>query len=557
MKNNTKVIVGLVVLVLVLGIWFIVGRPPAEEPVAEEPVAEEPVAEEPVAEEPVAEEPGDIYPLDTDVVLTYWLTLPAPHVSANYTNYAETPFYKWVMEETGVQIEFLHPPEGQHVEQFNLMIASGDLPDVMEWNWLDFPGGPQKALDDGIIIPLNDLIENYTPNFRALLDEVPSWDRAAKTDAGIYYAFPFIRDNRGDDFRLLVHVGPMVRRDWLDDLGLPVPETISDWETMLTAFRDEKGATAPLTYERWALDATSVFLSAFDARMAFFHVDGEVKWGPIEPGFRDFLELFSRWYAEGLIDQEIGVVDRLGVEAKMITGQAGAAIGTKVGRLGYWLELMRDDPDFDLVGTTSPVVTIGDRPMFGHRARDIHAGAGIGITTRAEENELEVIARFADFAYGEQGHLLFNFGRENESFTWVDGNPTYMDHIYNHPEGWPIVESLSQYVRATTHGPFVQDQRYIWQYAFHPQQEEAYLRWRETDERLHMLPPGFTPSPEEASELASIMADANTKRDEVFLRILVGEAGLEEWDAFVADVSDDIARAIEINEAAIQRFNAR
>jgi len=54
MKNNTKVIVGLVVvLVVVLGIWFAVGRPPVEKPVAEEPVAEEPVAEEPVAEEPV------------------------------------------------------------------------------------------------------------------------------------------------------------------------------------------------------------------------------------------------------------------------------------------------------------------------------------------------------------------------------------------------------------------------------------------------------------------------------------------------------------------------
>ena len=46
MKNNTKVIIALgVVLVLVLGIWFAVGRPPVEEPVAEEPVAEEPVAE--------------------------------------------------------------------------------------------------------------------------------------------------------------------------------------------------------------------------------------------------------------------------------------------------------------------------------------------------------------------------------------------------------------------------------------------------------------------------------------------------------------------------------
>lgn len=554
MKNNTtKVIIGLVtVLVIVLGIWFAVGRPPVADPVAKDPVEEDPAAAE-----PVAEEPDDVFPLDTDVVLTYWLLMPAPHVAANYTNYAETPFYQWVFEETGVQIEFLHPPEGQHLEQFNLMIAAGDLPDLMEWNWLDFPGGPEKALKDGIIRPLNDLIEAYAPNFRRLLDENPNWDRAAMTDAGTYYVFPFIRDTRGDDFRLLVHVGPMVRKDWLDVLGLSVPETIDDWEVMLRAFKNEKGATAPLTYERWALDSTQAFMSAFGAHMGFFQMDGEVKWGPIEPGFRDFLELFGRWYAEGLIDQEIAVVDRLAVEAKMLTGQSGAAIGTKVGRLGFWLELMRDDPYFDLVGTYKPVLNRGDRPMFGHRARDIHAGPGVAITTAAEDHELEIATRFLDFAYGEEGHILFNFGRENESFTWVDGKPTYMDHIYNHPEGWPIVESLSQYVRATTSGPFVQDQRYIWQYAFHPQQKEAYERWRETDEKLHMLPPGMTPTPEESSELASIMADANTKRDEVFLRILVGEAGLEEWDAFVAEVNDDIARAIEIQEAALQRFKAR
>jgi len=58
MNKNTKVIVGLVVaLVVVLGIWLIVGRPPAEEPVAKEPAAKEPAAKEPAAKEPVAKEP--------------------------------------------------------------------------------------------------------------------------------------------------------------------------------------------------------------------------------------------------------------------------------------------------------------------------------------------------------------------------------------------------------------------------------------------------------------------------------------------------------------------
>ena len=41
--------------------------------------------------------------------------------------------------------------------------------------------------------------------------------------------------------------GPILRKDWLDELGLEVPETIDEWENVLAQFKEKKGATAPLT----------------------------------------------------------------------------------------------------------------------------------------------------------------------------------------------------------------------------------------------------------------------------------------------------------------------
>jgi len=555
MKNNSKVIIAVVVVLLVVvAIWFTVGRPPAEEPVAVTPTPAP-------APAPAPGEPADIYPLDTDVVLTYWMALPAPHVSANFTNFADTPLYQRVFTETGVTVEFMHPPEGQATEQFNLMVASGDLPDVIEWGWHAFPGGPAKAIADGLIRPLNDIFENYAPNISALLEENPQWARQAMTDDGTFYMFPFIRDDRVDN-RLLVSTGIFLRYDWLQALELQLPETFDDWRTVLTAFRDEKGAVAPLSHD--AFMTRDHFQTGFGVNMGFFLEGEEVRWGPMQPGFKEWLELFRDWYADGLIDPEIATVDRRALEAKILGGQTGATIGAMVGRLGFYTDAMRaTDPNVKFMGTRNPVRNRGEEPLFGMGPLSLGTGAiGTGaqaaITTRAEDHEVEIAARFLDFNYSEEGYTLFSFGIEDQSFTWVDGIPTFTDLIYNHPDGWPIAEALSAFARSPSNGPFLQSAEYIWQYAYLPEQRASWENWEwsmgRPDGQLRWLP-RTTPTSDEASEMAAIMTQVNTLRDETVLRIMTGVAPVEEWDTFVETAKGmGIERAIEIQEAGVQRF---
>ncbi len=57
---------------------------------------------------------------------------------------AENSTIKRANEARNVVIEFIHPPAGQEAEQFNLMLVSDDLPDLVTHGWgipQLFPGG--------------------------------------------------------------------------------------------------------------------------------------------------------------------------------------------------------------------------------------------------------------------------------------------------------------------------------------------------------------------------------------------------------------------------------
>lgn len=129
---------------------------------------------------------------DKPVKFTYW-SVPSEYVTATTATLGETELYKELENRTGVEIEFLHPPMGQDKEQFNLMIASDELPDLIEYTWFDYPGGLEKALQDGVIIELNELIDSHAPNLKKLLESDEEIDKVVKTDSGKYYMFPFIR----------------------------------------------------------------------------------------------------------------------------------------------------------------------------------------------------------------------------------------------------------------------------------------------------------------------------------------------------------------------------
>ena len=67
---------------------------------------------------------------------------------ASMKSYTEMKMLPLVEKETGVKLQFVHPAAGNQNEQLNLMLASGELPDMIHGGWKSFPGGPAKAIQE-------------------------------------------------------------------------------------------------------------------------------------------------------------------------------------------------------------------------------------------------------------------------------------------------------------------------------------------------------------------------------------------------------------------------
>jgi|SRR6266545_71420 len=503
--------------------------------------------------------------VSSPLTLTYWAEMNVA-TAATRKSFAEMTCYVEQEKRTGIHLEFQHPPTGpnQAQEQFNLLIAGGNYPDVIEWNWINpsqTPGGPAKAMKDGVIIRLNDLVDQHAPNFKKVLDDHPAWRKQIVTDDGDIYAFPFLRG----DPSLLVFAGPVVRKDYLDKLGLQPPATIDEWHALLTALKGKdlngNGQNDEFPFTSWKDNSprggfnNHAFIGAWGVTTGFYQDGGAVKFGPVQPEFKEFLTTMVAWYKEGLIDPDTISFDLKALDAKVTGGQICTAVMNVGGGIGKYMGLMKEkDPNFKLVGVHYPVLKAGDKPQLGQRDNTYPGSTSAAITTA--NKHVEETVKLLDYAYSEAGGLLFNFGVEGLTYTMKNGNPIYTDLIMKNPDKLPLAQSMSSHFRSNFSGPFVQDKRYIEQYFQLPEQKDAYKIWQEpTDEKL--MPP-ITPNQDESRQFAKIMTEVNTRYDEVFAQVLTGAQPIETWDTFVGELKQiGIDDAVAVQQAALDRYNKR
>ncbi|GIO97255.1 sugar ABC transporter permease [Paenibacillus lautus] len=487
--------------------------------------------------------------------LTYWVSLNG-NASATMQDMNGIAAYQELEKTTGTKVKFQHPPAGQEADAFNIMVSSGNLPDVVEYGWANVSGGPDKAISDGSIIRLNELIEEHAPNVSKLLNEHPEYKKLITTDGGNIYVFPFIR---GDEY-LLTFNGLIIRQDWLDQLQLSVPETIDEWYEVLKAFKTKdpngngQADEIPLLLDMDMTAINHAFVGAWGITTGFYQVDGKVKYGPIQPEFKSYLETMSKWYAEGLIDQDYAATDATLKDAKVTNNQVGAFSGYMGSSLGRYSELMlKSNPNVDLVGAPNVVLKKGDTPILGQKDSPFN-GFGAAIT-KANKFPAETV-KWLDYKYGEEGHMLFNFGVEGVSYDMKDGYPTYTDEVMKNPDGLSITQALSKYNLASYSGPFVQDRRYIEQYSALPQQKAAIETWMKAEN--DRLMPIISPTAEESTRYASIMNDINTYYEEMVNKFIMGVEPISGFDQFVQTVQGmGIEEALQIQQAALDRFNSR
>lgn len=493
------------------------------------------------------------YPLKSDATLTYWIALNS-NVSTTSQNLNDTEFAKQMEKLTGVKVKYIHPTMGQEKEQFNLLLASNDLPDIIEYNWATFVGGPEKAIKDGYIIKINDLIDKNAPDLKKYYQANDKVAKLVKTDDGSMYMFPFIR---GDESLRIFH-GPFLRQDWLKELNLSVPQTIDEWTTVLKAFKDKKGATAPLSFAAEKVltegaTAWGTFVGAYGTTKNYYVQDGKVKFGPMEPAYKDFLTLFNTWYKEGLLDKNLPTVDQKMVDANMTNGKSGATVGYNGGALGKYVQAMQGKDNYDLVAAPYPTLKKGEKAKFGQIDNQVQ-GIGAAITSKSKNAELA--AKYLNFGYTEAGSKVFNAGTEGVSYKMENGVPKYTDLIIKNPDKLTITQAMGKYMR-TYSGPFVQQKYYIDNYYQLQQQKDAITAWTNTDAVKTAMPPVY-PLAAESSELSKIENEVTTYMNEMYLKFVMGTEPLSNFDKYVEQLKKlNIEKAIKIKQDAYDRYTKR
>lgn len=490
------------------------------------------------------------YPIQTDVKLTYWMPLDGK-VSAHSKTLNDTEFAKALEKQTGIKVVYQHPAQGQETNVFNLMIASKELPDMIERNWAnDYPGGAEKAIKDGIILRTNEIIDKWAPNYKAVLKADPDKEKQVKTDAGNLFSFAFFR---GDDINTVFY-GPILRGDWLKELKLEIPTTIDEFEKVLKAFKDQKGVASPYTQEKVI---NSDFISgAFGFSKGWYIDDSKkVAFGAMSPKYKDYLTVLNRWYKDGLFDKNFASNDYKAVNSNIYTGKSGATLGYLGGGMGTWLNAMKDkDPKFDLVAAPYPTVNKGDKIKFAQKDWKFN-GTSVAITTACKNPE--IAARMLDYGYSKEGDLLYNYGIEGVSYTMVNNVPTYTDIIFKNPDKLSISEAMAKYQRAVYAGAMVQSKQYMLQFMALPQQKAALELWAKSDSYPNKYP-NATTTPEESSEISTIEADINTYVDEITLKVIMGTAPLSEVDKMQAQIKNmKFDKATQLRQASVDRFNKR
>lgn len=466
------------------------------------------------------------------------------------TDWNDNEFYQEMERRTGVHLEFEMVSSADYQTNFNLMIASGNLADMIYVGASYYAEGVDAAIDDGYFLDLTDLVDEYMPNYEKIRTSDVQYELLSTTDSGRLGAVYELRQSKQGPW-----LGLWIRQDWLDDLGLETPVTFDDYHEVLTAFKNEKGATAPLILNFSGSDGEFGTMSGGLNVLNSWQLDetGKVNFGPYMDAWKEYVTIMHQWYTEGLIDPDFMATDeRTADMAKVVTGASGlfAALYT----MPSVYEAASEDPNMNLAPVNPPVMNEGDE---GHiRLRDSYTSGNTAIS--ADSENWEVALRWLDYLYTDEGALLANYGVEGDTFEFDEnGKPVFTDKILANENGWTMTQTVASYLCPSAGIANWSD--WTRELAGVPEKDQAcYDVWSEFSDDWR-LPSSVTLTQEESTERAALYADISTIVKEQTAQFISGALDIESnWDAYISALeASGMERAIEITQAAYDRYLAR
>ncbi|QTD39458.1 extracellular solute-binding protein [Sporosarcina sp. Te-1] len=440
-------------------------------------------------------------------------------------------------------------------EKRNLELSAGNYPEFY------FAAAIPKADlikygRQGVFLPLNDYIEKYAPNFKAILEQYPSIKAGITMADGNIYGFPAIYDPEFDALRAGT---PWILQEWLDNVGMKEPETTEELYQVLKAFKEQDPNGNGIADEiPWGGgDGINAFIDFLRGSFGLnkqgrMNINLDFKEGtetfrfvPATDEYKELLKYLNKLYTEGLINQDVFTT----------TGLEFTTLASK-GNIGVLSEI---DPKtlMKLDGYVGLPVLEGPTGERAYNAVSTGLGnMGMFVLTEKAKNP-EAMVRWMDHFYGEEGNKMFFMGFEGVTYeNDENGNPQYMENITNNPDGLNLDQAISEYLTwPGGYYPGIVRQKFFQGAEGTKASAENAAKAKPFRVKDEDIIPGLNYTMDEQDQVSSIMTDIQTYIDEMTAGFITGRKSFDEWGSYIDEMNKMGAQTyLEISQQAYDRM---
>lgn len=544
---------------------------PTEEP-AQEEGASSAMEETSAAEEIPTETTGDpyeamaqefiSYPLEGDNAITMWYYIPryVEYVDSNYSfNALDT-----AEAATGVHLDFVEVGDTTASEQFNLMVASGDMPDLIPASEY-YTNGLTTAYEEDVIIDINDYVQEYMPNYVAVFETLPEKTQAEALSDGKMLAFRIIADGSysGNGF--------VTRSDWMKELGVEWSGnliSLDEFTDYLRAMHD----TYDTPYTYYFTDGTIGLEAAFDTEIPVLKSDGfmtfvtsaiyregnTVKSGWVTDGYRAYLEWIRMMMEEGIIYEDFLSVENSKLIMNEYCGTGLTGIWTANADKIEETAAYATEADYGVAAVPNVTADPSAPYVWLQEQSLVTTNAGFSISSKCTQPDL--VCQWMNYFWTTDGWYLANYGEEGESYHMEGDTPVF---DWDQPvtvtgKNAPNAEMAQQLFTMMRFTSFYSDHDRLLP-TFPDTAIDAIEIWTAdgTDERYYptTLEGSFTV--EENAAIAEYEQDMLTYAQEACLRLMTGETEITDdtWNAYVAQMEQlGVNEIIEVYQNAYDQY---
>jgi putative aldouronate transport system substrate-binding protein len=415
---------------------------------------------------------------------------------------------------TKLNITWVSP--NNYSDKTNVTLASGDMPDLLLIRDM-FQSQVRKMADQGAFWDLTPYIKDY-PNLNALPAE--SWKNTELK--GKNYGIPFPRPLYGTEGM------PIVRKDWLDQLGIEPPRSLDEIYNVLKAFSendlDGNGKIDTIAMTAAVNQNNMGSLSWVEHVLNGNYGQWQEQGGKLidmtfEPGTRDALVWLAKLYSEGLLAPDFPTLKGSQVREGITTSKSGMF---SEALKPTWLltgQMRATNPKADLLAIPYLEGPHGNYAPMGSGAWGFWV-----IPSTVPEEKMKQILAFMDYGASQEGSVLANFGIEGEHYTVQDGMYLFTEKASEYTGIiFPIFQSIDKYA-------------FAYQTGIPADFLKRNMEIIDEQEKYAMGNPG-TGLNSETYNLVGL--DYAKRTQDLKTKIILGREPIEAWDSYVADLKAD------------------